>query len=130
MRAGSVIGDSAERVEVLVMVPETVLARWESAYRRYGQASKLVAASPAGDREATQQMAATSSELAAVWREMESAPDLAWWVLAAVGAAAQAFEAQARDWSARVEHGRPEDGARPQVRLVARPRHADRGSAR
>jgi hypothetical protein len=103
------------------MMPEHLVSRWEAAYRQYGQASRSAASSVAGDRNAAQAMASASWEVAAVWREMESLSDLPWWVLAAVGAAAQAFEFQARDWNARAEL----DGAgraRPQPRPTPRRR--------
>jgi hypothetical protein len=83
------------------MVPDKLVERWEAAYRTYSSASKLAASSVAGDRVAARAMAVASWEVAAVWREMESLSDLPWWALAAVGAAAQAVEFQARDWTAR-----------------------------
>jgi len=49
-------------------------------------------------------MARASADVAAVWREMT--PDMPWWELAALGAAAQAFERQAQDWTARANHER------------------------
>ena len=45
-------------------------------------------------------------DVAAVWREMTVEPDVPWWELAALGAAAQAFERQAQDWTARAKHER------------------------
>jgi hypothetical protein len=109
------------------MVPDKLVERWEAAYRTYGSASKSAASSVAGDRVAARAMAVTSREVAAVWREMESVTDLPWWALAAVGAAAQAFEFQARDWTARAEHAGPPDAyavRRPPVRLATRARPA------
>jgi hypothetical protein len=67
-------------------------------------------------------MARASADVAAVWREMAGEPDLPWWSVAALRAAAQAFEYQARDWSARVRHERVNGGSarrpRPQVTPV------------
>ena len=85
------------------MVPEDLVQRWEAAYRRYGEASKMSAVSPAGDRDVARAMVLASHDVAVAWRAMESIPDLPWWTLAAVGAAAQAFEFQAREWSVRAE---------------------------
>jgi hypothetical protein len=49
-------------------------------------------------------MARASADVAAVWREMAGEPDMQWWSVAALCAAAQAFEYQSRDWSARAKH--------------------------
>ncbi len=86
------------------MVSEELVLRWEAVYREYGAVSALVGASEPGDREVAERMARASRNVAAVWREMESEPDLAWWAVASLGAAAQAFEYQARDWAARAKH--------------------------
>lgn len=88
----------------VVMVSERLILRWEAVYREYGDASALVSASEPGDREVAARMARASRNVAAVWREMESEPDMAWWAVASLGAAAQAFEYQARDWAARAKH--------------------------
>jgi hypothetical protein len=114
----------------VAMIAEELVQRWEAAYRRYGAASKSAAAAVPGDRVAAQGMAAASREVADVWREMESASDLPWWLLAALSAAGQAFEFQARDWNARAEHAWPADErARPQVRLTTKPRPRPRPSS-
>ena len=55
-------------------------------------------------------MARASADVAAVWREMTAEPDMPWWELAALGAAAQAFERQAHDWTARAKHERQSAG--------------------
>lgn len=105
------------------MVPEELVRRWESAYRRYGEASKTAVSAVPGDRGAAGEMAAASSEVAAAWRAMESIVDLPWWILAALVAAAQAFEFQARDWNARADAWPLDNGqGRPQVRLATRAR--------
>jgi hypothetical protein len=49
-------------------------------------------------------MARASRDLAVVWREMAAEPDMPWWLVAGLGAAAQAFDNQARDWAARAKH--------------------------
>ena len=115
------------------MIEEDLVQRWESAYRRYGETSKTVAVARSGDRGVAGEMAAASSDIAAMWREMESSVDLPWWILAALSTAAQAFEFQARDWKARANDVLPlDDGRRPQVRLATRanPRRGHRGSTR
>ncbi|HEU5476134.1 MAG TPA: hypothetical protein VFV67_36370 [Actinophytocola sp.] len=96
----------------MAMLPEKLVYRWESAYRRYGEASKAASTLTAGDRDAAREMAAASWEVAAAWREMESTADMPWWALAALSAAVQAFEFQARDWNARASHGWPADSER------------------
>ncbi len=88
----------------VVMVSERLVRRWEAVYREYGTVSALVSVSEPGDRMVAERMARASRNVAAVWREMESEPDLAWWAVAAVKAAAQAFEYQSRDWAARAKH--------------------------
>ena len=88
----------------VVMVSERLVLRWEAVYREYGSVSALVSVSEPGDRVVAERMARASRNVAAVWREMESEPDLAWWEVASLGAAAQAFEYQARDWAARAKH--------------------------
>lgn len=102
-------------------MPENVVARWESAYRRYREASK-VASSVAGDQTVAREMVAASRDVAALWREMESTADLPWWLLAALSAAAQAFEFQARDWIVQPDYFPPEvtHARRPAVRLTTR----------
>jgi hypothetical protein len=109
------------------MVPENMIERWEAAYRRYGNASR--ASVNGGDQSAAREMAEASREVAEAWREMERVSGLSWWVAAALVAAAQAFEAQARDWSARAEFAWPLDVSRQTVRLStrARPRSDRRG---
>ena len=107
------------------MVPENMVERWESAYCRYGNASR--ASTGGGDQNTAHEMADASRQVANAWREMERQSGLPWWVLAALVAAAQAFEAQARDWSTRAEFAWPPDAGRPHVRLATRARlRADR----
>jgi hypothetical protein len=105
------------------MVPEDLVKRWESAYRRYGNASR--ASMVAGDQSAAREMAEASREVAAMWHKMETVSGLPWWALAALVAAAQALDVQARDWSARAEGAWPLDvggPSRPRVRLATRAR--------
>lgn len=101
----------------VVSVSEDLVRRWEAAYRRYGEASKASAATSASDPDAARAMVITSQEVAWAWRALESALDMPWWMAAAVGAAAQAFEFQARDWAGRAEGWRG-----PARRLPIRPR--------
>jgi hypothetical protein len=109
-----------------VMLPEQLVQRWETVYRLYGQASKCAADSVAGDPDAARAMASASSDVAEVWREIETLPDLPWWLLAAVGAAAQAFEFQARDWNARADVDTSSPRSRPQARTGTPGRPAPR----
>jgi hypothetical protein len=89
----------------VVAVPETSVAAWETAYRLYGEASAQSLRVPEGDPAAAGQMAATSSAVAAAWRRIATTGQLPWWSLAAVESAAQAFDAQARDWDTRAGRG-------------------------
>jgi hypothetical protein len=95
----------------VVMVSETLVARWEAVYREYGLVSEMVSNSVPGDGAVARRMARASADVAAVWREMTNTPDLPWWELAALGAAAQAFERQAQDWTARAKHERQAAGS-------------------
>jgi hypothetical protein len=90
----------------VVMVSERLVVRWEAVYREYGLASEMVSKSVPGDGAVARHMAQASQDVAAVWREMAVEPDMPWWELAALGAAAQAFERQAQDWTARAKHER------------------------
>lgn len=83
-----------------------LVARWEAAYRLYGEASEQAARAEAGDRGAAEAVAASSWQVASLWREMATETGLSWWALAALRAAAQAFEQQARDWHARATQPR------------------------
>jgi hypothetical protein len=99
------------------MVPEDMVQRWEIAYRRYVEASKVSALASAGDLDVAREMVVASHDVASAWRVMESMPDLPWWTAAAISAAAQAFEFQARDWAVRAE-----GWLGPVRRLPTRPR--------
>lgn len=90
----------------VVMVSEELARRWEAVYREYGLASEMVNKSEPGDRAIARRMARSSEDVAAVWRLMVKEPDLPWWAVAALVAAAQAFEYQARDWAARAKYDR------------------------
>jgi hypothetical protein len=87
----------------VVMVSDGLVRRWEAVYREYGAASAMVSASEPGDRDVAARMARASRNVAAVWREMAGESDVDWWAVAALSAAAQAFEYQERDWSARAK---------------------------
>jgi len=84
-----------------VLAPETLVARWEAAYRRYTEATRLAGRANAGDRAAAETLASTSRQVATTWRDIATTVVLPWWVLAALRAAAEAFEAQARSWHTR-----------------------------
>jgi hypothetical protein len=81
---------------------------WETAYRQYGQASERSLTPRDREPGAVWQMASASWAVAAAWRQIAAAGQLPWWSLAAVESAAQAFEAQAREWEARENRSEPE----------------------
>lgn len=88
----------------MVMVPDGLVRRWEAVYREYGLASEMVNTSVPGDRAVARQMARASEDVAIVWRQMAAWPEVPWWLVAAMTAAAQAFEYQSRDWTARAKY--------------------------
>jgi hypothetical protein len=92
-----------------VPVPEQFVRVWETAYVEYGQARELTARMSTDDPAAAWQMASASWAVATAWREITGVTRLPWWMLAAVEAAAEAFEAQARYWEAR-ENTEASDG--------------------
>jgi hypothetical protein len=114
------------------MVSEELVRRWEGAYRRYGEASK--ASTVAGDLAAAREMAQASREVSTAWRAIDAQAELPWWMAAAVSAAAEAFEVQAREWTARADVTWPVDtGALgPQRGIVVRsqPQPRRRGEGR
>jgi hypothetical protein len=81
-----------------VLVPEQFVRAWEAAYVEYGQSRELTARMSADDPAAAWQMASASWAVARAWREITTVTRLPWWMLAAVEAAAEAFETQARYW--------------------------------
>ncbi|MGH3757275.1 MAG: hypothetical protein ACRDTB_05800 [Actinophytocola sp.] len=97
-----------------------MVRRWEAVYREYGSASERVTTAEPGDRAIARHMARASQDVAAVWREMTAASDLPWWMVAALVAAAQAFEQQAKDWTARAKHHGGVNGStrRPHPQVV------------
>jgi hypothetical protein len=100
------------------MVSEELVRRWETVYGAYGVVTKSIATTEPGNRALARRMARASADVAAVWREMAAEPGMAWWAVAALGTAAQAFEFQARDWAARAKHdasGVPSRLPHPQV---------------
>lgn len=105
----------AERLGV-VMVPDGLVRRWEAVYREYGLASEMVNVSVPGDCAVARQMARASEDVAVVWREMAAWPEVPWWFVAAVTAAAQAFEYQARDWTARAKYDAQSSAGGPRRR--------------
>jgi hypothetical protein len=103
---------------VVDTVPARLVSRWEEAYRQYGVAFDHAARMEAGDRQAAEAVAAASWQVAGLWRDMATAVPLSWWLLAALRAAADAFEAQARSWHAKAAQPEP---PRPARRVAARP---------
>jgi hypothetical protein len=110
---------SAGRKDSL-MVSEFIAGRWEQAYREYGLASELVVQSEPGDRLAARAMASASRGVAHAWRDIERVPGLPWWAVAAVHAAAEAFDSQARDWNARASIGQQQPQSQAGRRRVER----------
>lgn len=68
-------------------VPDVLVDRWQAAYGAYSAVE--------GDRA---ELVRLSLDVAAVWRDMAAVPGLAWWLVAALSAAAEAFERQAQEW--------------------------------
>ncbi len=89
----------------VVAVPEQIVRAWEGAYRQYGQVNEMVTRMPADDPVGAWYMANASWAVATAWREIATVARMPWWLLAAVESAAEAFEAQARDWEARESGG-------------------------
>jgi hypothetical protein len=78
------------------MVPDALVDRWQAVYTAYSTAE--------GDRT---ELARLSANVATVWREMAAVQGLAWWLVAALSAGAEAFERQAQDWGGGHPRGRP-----------------------
>lgn len=87
--------------EVTVVTAPSLVDGWESAYRAYGLASDNLGRVGDSDPGALWRMSRTSGAVAVAWRRIAGSSQLPWWMLAAVESAAQAFEAQARDWAMR-----------------------------
>lgn len=82
-------------------VPSDLLTRWESAYRRYTDVARAIERSPSGRPGLAEAMGSASWEVATAWRDIATTVALQWWMIAALRAAADAFEQQARHWHAR-----------------------------
>jgi hypothetical protein len=97
-------------------VPSVLVARWESAYRRYSHLTQVIAQAES-DHDAARTMASASWDVATAWRDIATTLVLPWWTLAALRAASDAFEQQAHAWHARstVEDGQPTIIRRPTV---------------
>jgi hypothetical protein len=93
-----------------VVVPEQVVRAWEGTYRQYAQVNEMVTRMTEDDPVGAWHLATVSWAAAKAWREIATVSRLPWWLLAAVESAAEAFEAQARDWEAR-ESGESGGGA-------------------
>lgn len=112
------------------MVPEDLVRRWELAYQQYSAVMRVAGSAVPGDPATTRGMVMASQQVAEAWRDMERVPDLPWWIHAALVAAAQAFEFQARDWDVRPVHtgpGNPGVWSRPLMRLSIQPRRSREG---
>ncbi|MEA2564814.1 MAG: hypothetical protein QOH06_6318 [Acidobacteriota bacterium] len=92
----SLSGQDVDVVGGLSMVPDELVSRWQDAYRLYGRVAEIEADSSPGDMDVIEVMASASWTVAQLWREIAACPGLPWLVTAAVGAAAEAFEDQAR----------------------------------
>lgn len=77
-----------------VTVPETVVARWEDAYRAYIN----IANSRAETRRERLELADVLQNVANAWRDIATTPGLDWWQLAALSAAVETAEQQARQF--------------------------------
>lgn len=77
-------------------VPEEAIARWEDAYRAYLKLGD----SRAETRPERLKLSGVLREVADGWRAIAATPGLEWWVLAALSAAAETAEQQARQFSA------------------------------
>lgn len=80
--------------------PTESVARWEAAYRCYTELT-CMAREPSGERASPAALASASWEVATAWRDIATSTPLPWWMLAALRAAADAFEHQAYQWHAR-----------------------------
>ena len=82
----------------VVIVLENSVRRWVVAYQEYQRTCQDVDANPR--RSTAAHAVATSSwAVASAWRELASAPEMPWWVVAAVDTSADMFEEQARAWT-------------------------------
>ena len=112
------------------MVPGDLVRRWELAYQQYSAVMRVAGSAVPGDPATTRGMVMASQQVAAAWREMERIPELPWWLHAALVAAAQAFEFQARDWDVhptQIGPGNPGMSSRPVMRLSIQPRRSRDG---
>ena len=83
-------------------VPAELVARWEAAYRRYTELART-ARGRRGDVASSETLVAASWEVATAWRDIATTAPLPWWTLAALRAAADAFEHQAHHWHAAMD---------------------------
>ncbi|MGW5053147.1 hypothetical protein [Actinokineospora sp. NPDC004072] len=84
------------------MPPQESRERWEAAYRRYAAAGESTGPF-ARQAELT---AAASWEVARAWREIAQSASWPWWLSAALDAAAEAYEDQAREYDRRAREAR------------------------
>lgn len=75
------------------VVPDVLVQRWQAVYREYMTAAQTHSTTS----EDHANMARLSADVATAWRQMATTPELEWWMTAALTAAAEAFEQQARE---------------------------------
>jgi hypothetical protein len=80
--------------------PPQLVQQWETAYQHYTNATEHATHTP-NDPHTAHLMASASWQVASLWRDIATATVLPWWALAALRAAAEAFEAQAQAWHAK-----------------------------
>ena len=85
-----------------MIASDVSIRRWIVKYEAYQQVCSAMDVGP--DRpEIAQKFALASWGVASAWRELATTPGLPWWVVAAVDTSAEAFEEQARTWTAHAE---------------------------
>lgn len=75
-------------------MPEAMVQEWQAVYRDYIAAAQTRNPTP----EERRNIALLSAAVATAWRQMATTPNLEWWTTAALTAAAEAFEQQAKEW--------------------------------
>ena len=93
------------------VVPQALVTGWEDVYRHYGNASEAASRLPQVDAATARGMSQASWAVASSWRGIASASQLPWWVLAAVLAAAEAFDEQSQYWDALSQRAKEQGNA-------------------
>lgn len=99
---GSAAGESAGRPPVVSrqegafmnvgVVPAELVQHWQKVYSEYIAVDRTQRLAP----DYPAKVARSSALVAAAWRDLAATPGLAWWLVAALTTAAEAFEGQAR----------------------------------